>query len=160
MPYQNISASLSDTQRIAIVQHVTDAAVAMPFMVNLTPDERRTLPKMSDGTLPFVSKALTYAESNPQFVPPYTNVGELRKDFNLVAQLTLIQQQLAMLAEKVNDTILALGSEAFVTSLSFYNAVKQAAKTNVPGADTIYQDLRTRFPGRPAGNTPPTPPNP
>ena len=28
---------------------------------------------------------------------------------------------------------------------------------NVPGADTIYQDLKQRFPGGPRPKTPPTP---
>jgi hypothetical protein len=156
MPYQNISAALSDTQRIAVIQHFTDAAAIMPFVVNLTMAERIALPKMADGNLPFVGKALAYAEANPMFVPPYANVPELRKDFNLSSQLTLIAQSLNMLAEKVNDTNTAVGSEAYVTALAFYNTVKQAAKMNVPGADAIYQDLRTRFPGNP---TPP-PPNP
>ena len=158
MPYQNISDSLSDTQRIACIQHLSNAEAMLTFAINLTPEERSTLPKMGNNTLSFVSKALGYAEANPAFVPPYTNVPELRKDFNLASQLTLIAQKLTMLAEKVNDTNLALGSEAYVAALSFYNATKQAAKMNVPGADAIYQDLKQRFPGRPPN--PPTPPNP
>ena len=136
MPYSNISASLSDTQRMQIIQHLKDAEQPMlPFLINLTMDEKQSLPKMKDGSEPFVSKALSYAEANPQFVPPYTNVPELRKDFALVQQLTLILQQVHILLEKLNDTSTAVGSEAYVAALGFYNSVKQAAKMNVPGAD-------------------------
>lgn len=158
MPYQNISASLSDTQRIEIIQHLKAAeAIMAPFLINLTMDEKQGLPKMKDGSEPFVAKALSYAEANPQFVPPYTNMPELRKDFALVQQLTLIMQQSHIFQEKVNDTATAVGSEAYVAALGFYNSVKQAAKMNVPGADAIYQDLKKRFPGATKKPTPPTP---
>ncbi len=36
-----------------------------PYLVALTTEERRTLPKMSDRTTPFVEKALGYAQTNP-----------------------------------------------------------------------------------------------
>ena len=51
-----------------------------------------------------------------------------------------------------------------MADLSFFQTVRQASKRDVPGADTIYDDLKVRFPGV-AGDleepeplpTPPTP---
>jgi len=40
-----------------------------PYLHSLTPQDRRQLPKMNDGTTPFVSKALEYAERNASFIP-------------------------------------------------------------------------------------------
>ena len=158
MPYQNISASLSDTQRLQIIQHLKDAETIMAgFLINLTPEERQSLPKMSDKSLSFVQKALAYAQSNPQFVPPYANIPELQKDFGLASQLALVSQAAHIFTEKVGDTGMAVGSEAYVAALTIYNTVGQAAKVNVPGADTIYQDLKQRFPGGPRHPKPPTP---
>ena len=158
MPYQNISASLSDTQRMQIIQHLKDAeAIMAGFLINLTMEERQSLPKMGDKSLPFVQKALAYAQSHPQFVPPYANIPELQKDFALTSQLTLIAQSEAVFHEKISDTAMAVGSEAYVVALAFYNTVAQAAKMNVPGADTVYQDLKSRFPGGPRQPRPPTP---
>jgi hypothetical protein len=157
MPYQNISAVLTAADQTAILAKLNEITALLPFLVNLTAEERSTLPKMGDNTEPFVNKALTYAENNPTLVPPYVNVPELRKDFNLASQLTLIRQQAMQLAEALDDTEMALGSESYVTALAFYNSVKQAAKMNVPGAEAIYDDLRTRFPG---GGSTPTPPAP
>jgi len=37
-------------------------------------------------------------------------------------------------------------SDVYVAELAFYQNVKQAAKRGVPGTDTIYDDLKTRFP--------------
>lgn len=160
MPYQNISAVLSAADQASILAKLNEIRALLPFLINLTPEERSTLPKMGDNTEPFVNKALTYAENNATLVPPYVNVPELRKDFTLAGQIGLIRQQAIQLAEALDDTELALGSESYVTALAFYNSVKQAAKMNVPGADAIYEDLRQRFPGGGGGGTPPPPPAP
>ena len=55
--------------------------------------------------------------------------------------------------------------EIWLADLSFYQTVRQAARRDVPGADTIYDDLKARFPGT-AGDAEdeegeePTPPTP
>ena len=157
MPYQNISAELSDAALAQIQQKITEIKALLPFLIQLTPEERQTLPKMGPASLAFVGKALSYAEGNPALVPPYVNVAEQRKDFALTEKLVLVNQQLGPLADGLESTLMAAGSEAFVTSLAFYNSVKQAAKGNVPGAGAIYNDLKTRFPG--AGGKTATPPS-
>ena len=35
---------------------------------------------MSDGAVPFVTKAVEYAEDNAAFVPAFVDVAELKKD--------------------------------------------------------------------------------
>ena len=49
-----------------------------------------------------------------------------------------------------------LYTDLYLADLSFYANVKQAARRGVVGADTIYNDLKARFPGRPPA-VPPTP---
>ena len=127
----------------AAVQTASDSLA--PFLVSLTPEQRKELPKMSDKSTPFVEKALSYAASEPKLFPAYLDVEELKKDVNAVAALTTIYRSLAQLTEQLNDTITLAGSEAYVAALAFYNSVKQAAKMNVPGAKTIYDDLKKRF---------------
>ena len=66
MPLENrVSAQLSaeSIQRIADALAVIKAE--LPFLINLTADERKVLPKMGDGTVSFVIKALEYAKQNP-----------------------------------------------------------------------------------------------
>jgi len=46
------------------------------------PPERRALPKMNDGTQPFVQKCLEYCESDPQFVPPFLNMEGFTDDMD------------------------------------------------------------------------------
>ena len=50
----------------------------------------------------------------------------------------------------LDDTMLLCGSEAYISVLAFYTYLKGAAKMNVPGAKTVFDDLSARFPRRPA----------
>ncbi len=127
----------------------TIESILKPYLIALTPEERKQMPKMSDKTLPFVEKTLDYAQSNPQFAPAYMSVSELKIDMDAVAVLTQIYRPIEQLSEGINGTVMLAGSEAYIAALAYYNSVKQAAKMNIPGARPIYEDLSKRFPGRP-----------
>jgi hypothetical protein len=51
------------------------------------------------------------------------------------------------LMENIDDTAMCAGSESYQAVLVFYNAAKQAASNDVPGAKAIYEEHRKRFPG-------------
>jgi hypothetical protein len=124
-------------------------SVLKPYLIALTPEERKQLPKMSDKTVPFVEKTLDYAKTNPQFAPAYMSIPELKIDIEAVYMLTQITRPIDQLREGLGGTMMLAGSEAYIAALAYYNSVKQAAKMNVPGARAIYDDLSKRFPGRP-----------
>ncbi len=141
-----ISAEISATD----LQTVKDAlstiqSTLAPYLLALTPEQRKTIPKMSDGTEPFVSKVMEYASNDAQFVPPYMDVTEMRKDLDAANQLSPILRTVEQIESNLNDTTMMAGSEAYIASLSYYNSVKMAAKLNVPGAKPIYDDLKKRF---------------
>jgi len=145
MPYTNIDATVTDAQRSAVLDAIATIETNLAFLVNLTAQERQALPKMGSATQSFVSKALEIATNNPQFVPPYVDVTAMRKDYELAVRLQGIEMQLASLHEKVADTNLAAGSEAYVTGLALYNSLKAASKMNVPGAKALVAELGERF---------------
>ena len=156
MPYQNISQEITQAQYDLFVTKLNELKALFPFFINLTEEERQSLPKMGNSKLPFVIKALNYAEANPTLAPGYVNVPEQRKDLQLNTRLLVMLQLVRPYVDSMDDTGLAVGSEAYVTSLAFYNSVGQAAKLNVPGSSAIYADLKTYF----EQSTPPTPPPP
>ena len=156
MPTDNrISATLAPADKTAVLAAIATIKTKLPFLVNLSPDERRQLPKMSDKKIGFDQKCAGYMTSNPELIPSFVNVAELGKDRTLAADLNDIARQLSELAEGVSDTTMLALSEAYMTDLSFYQNVRQAAQRGVVGADSIYGDLNTRFPGRSAAK--PTP---
>lgn len=116
-----------------------------PYLIALTPIERHDLPKMSDGTLPFVQKCLDYCQANPEFAPSYINFTGLAEDMKTYEQLQPIFRMIVQLENKLNDTTMEAGAESYVSALSYYNSVKNAAKYDAPGAKAIYEDLKKRF---------------
>ena len=60
--------------------------------------------------------------------------------------LRQIMQELMPLVDGINDTIMLSGSEAMMAALTYYNYIKVTNASKVPGAETIYNDLKSRFP--------------
>jgi len=147
MSYENrISLKINSTD-ITSIKHALNALEKLlkPHLKALKVEERQQLPKMADGNLPFVEKAMDYAESDPEFAPKYLNIPEMRIDYNAVDLLTSFIRPLEQLVDNLSDSIVLSGSELYVSSLTYYKSVKQAAKTNVPGAKAIEEDLAKRF---------------
>ena len=144
MPYQNISADLSaeDVKEIKVALETIQAK--LPFLVNLTVEERRRLYKMGDKSLAFVNNSLTAAQSNPDILPGSFDTEELARDYQLATVLNDLRISLRQVTEKVDDTLVAVGSEAMASSLSVYDYVKAAAKRQ-PGLKAVAAQLGERF---------------
>lgn len=144
MPYQNISAKLTEADVRAIKEALATIQDKLPFLVNLTVEERRKLFKMGNKSLAFVSNSLTAAQSNREILPASFSVDEFVSDYQLATTLTDIHFGLQQLTEKVDDTLMAVSSEAMSSSLTVYDYVKTAAK-KTPGLKAIADQLGERF---------------
>jgi hypothetical protein len=58
------------------------------------------------------------------------------RDYQLATTLTELLTSMRQLTEQVDDTLLAVGSDAMTSSLTVYDYVKTAAK-KTPGLKTI-----------------------
>lgn len=144
MPYQNITASLSQNDIQEIKAALDTIQQKLPFLINLTADERRSLVKMGDKSLAFVNNSLNAAQANRNILPVSFDVEEFVRDYQLAVTLTELLTGLRQLEEKMDDTLMAVGSEAMSSSLTVYNYVKTAAKTT-PGLKTVAEQLGDRF---------------
>ena len=152
-----ISLDITAAQKTAIVDAVTALKTALQgITINLTKEERQSLPKVGDKTLAFDEKCKAYMASRPELIPGFIDMAELAKDRKLVADLLPCLQEIAPIAEALEDTVSLAYTDIYIADLAFHANVKQAAKRGVPGTDTIYDDLKARFPGRPKAE--PTPP--
>jgi hypothetical protein len=144
MAYQNITATLSekDTQEIkAALQTIEEK---LPFLITLSVEERRKLFKMGDKSLAFVKNSFTAAQSNRDILPASFDLDEFVRDYQLAATLTELLIGLRQLSEQVDDTLMAVSSEAMTSSLTVYDYVKTAAK-KTPGLKTLAEQLGERF---------------
>ncbi|WP_231955520.1 hypothetical protein [Aquiflexum balticum] len=119
--------------------------ILAPYVIALTPEQRKTIPKMSDGTEPFVEKVMDYAVNNVEFLPPFVSQEEMQKDWSAVMGLMPLLRMVDQIKDTLSDTAMMAGSEAYLGALSYYNSVKQGAKVNAPDAKAIYEDLKKRF---------------
>lgn len=143
-----ISTGITPEMKNGLLTGIAEArtTLAPVLTVNLTPEERHELPKMGDKSIAFVGKAIELATMHPALVPSYLNLPEAKKDFQLTQDLLPIRQELATLLRALEDSMMLAGSEAYEAALIFYNSVKGAARTNVPGAQAVEDELSPRFP--------------
>ncbi|PHJ64158.1 hypothetical protein VF14_11330 [Nostoc linckia z18] len=147
MSTTSISAILEQTQRDALLQAIATIKEKLPFLIDLTTEERQALPKMGDKSRAFVSKALEVATQNPEFLPRSFDLEEMRKDVQLFEALYPLLLSLTQLQELVDDTTLAVGSEAFTAALQVYNYAKVSG--HVAGLDAVVAEMGQRFARKP-----------
>jgi len=116
-----------------------------PYLIALSPTQKKELPKMGDRTVPFINKILQYIDTNPEFVPTFMDAAEMKTDVAAVNTLMEFFQRVSQLHGLLNDTISLSGSEAYQAGLKFYGNLKQSARAKVPGAQVIFDDLKTFF---------------
>lgn len=147
---------MSDTDRYSMVipgdiaqqikEHYTQAnQLLVEYLINLTPEERMELPKMGDKTFSFVMKGVELLATPGTPTPPYVDVPALGIDMGAFTTLHQIQQIMKPTMDMLDDSLLLCGSEAYMAILALYNYLKGAAKVNVPGAKTAYEELSARF---------------
>ncbi len=154
MPDNRISARLSAADQQAVLAAIQTIRQKLPFLIDLSPDERRKLPKMGDTGHGFVQQALTVAAQNTDILPRSFDVDEFQQDVELLAALQPIAAALAQLGELVDDTYLEVGAEAYAAALAVY----AYARTGNKGAalDTALDGMARRF-ARKTSKEPPTP---
>lgn len=143
MTDNRISASLSATDREAVMTAIATIREKLPFLLDLTAEERRSLPKLGDKSRAFVSKAFEVAKQNPDFLPRSFDLGEMHQDVQLFEALYPVLLSLTQLQELVDDTVVAVGSEAYAAALVVYNYAKASGKG--AGLDSVVDEMGRRF---------------
>lgn len=159
MPYQDLDTSLSPTEMGTLTTAFTDINLILKDkVVNLNIDERSRLYKMHNTRHTLALRILDHATNRPDLVPNYANLAGAKKDFEYYNQLITLINITGSLLEALNDTQMAVGSEVMQFCRQFYGSVKMAAEQNVPGTNSILDDIKVFYdlPSRPEDDNPPT----
>ncbi|MDR3333362.1 MAG: hypothetical protein LBT13_00525 [Treponema sp.] len=109
-----------------------------PYMLALTPAERRELPKMGEKTIGFVEKAYAFARQNPALNPPFLDITTFGVDFGDAHGLWTVLNTVQQLEQNLSDTAMIVGSEAaYQAALVFYQSVQMAAFQDIPGGKVV-----------------------
>jgi hypothetical protein len=128
----------------AVKDAISTIETNLHFLISLTNDERRTLFKAGPKRLSFVQNALTASQDNPDILPKSFDAAEFESDVELFAALTEIGTLVEQLFSKIDDTRLAVGSEAMDEASDVYNYVKAAVK-KTPGLKPVADQLGQLF---------------
>ncbi|MFA9372430.1 MAG: hypothetical protein ACERIH_12035 [Labilibaculum antarcticum] len=143
-----ISIKVEGAKREAIETNLNGLKTELSsLLIALSADEKKDLPKIGEHYMDFVDRAFEGAEKNPELVPPYLKLDEVKVDMDAWKLLHAIERDLERLVSLLGDTATLSGSEAYSSMLSFYNFLKQAAKDGVPNAKPLYNSLKHYFPG-------------
>src|SRR6185436_10750883 len=123
-----LSISVSKADVDAITSAIKTIEEKLPFLVSLTGDEIKALPKIGNRSQGFVDRALEVAQQNPDIMPKGFNLDEMRKDIEAYRALTPIRLALVQLLEKLESTQTLIGSEAYSGALAVYAQTKTTGK--------------------------------
>ena len=138
-----VSASLSAADKQAIMGAIQTIRAKLPFLVDLSTEDRRFLPKLGDKSLAFAEKAVDVATQNVDMLPRSFDLKEFQQDVQLFSELKSILMAVSQLNELIDDTTLAVGSDAYSEALDVYTYAKAARGGT--GLDELKAMMAKRF---------------
>lgn len=142
MTVNKLSETVSPEVETEVVQFFKDAqGVKLPFLVELTPKERKHLAKLGRKQVDFVDKAYLSASGAPELLPGHVSLEEFTKDKDLRTSLLKMKEESKKFDKKLDDTILLVESEMYRSARLFYHAAKAAANEGVEAANLIAKEL-------------------
>ncbi|UCH93468.1 MAG: hypothetical protein JSV88_24795 [Candidatus Aminicenantes bacterium] len=146
MPYSKDFTALTPETMDGLTQAIINVdQLASVFAINLTIPERKRMYTVGDRSYPFVEKCLDYFREHQEMGPSYLSLQQFENQWTLFSQLRKLSSLIEPVVEKLNDTCMAAGAEAFSSGLVFYKAAQNAAKSKKPGADAIVAELKKRY---------------
>lgn len=139
-----VSATLSAEDAAAVQQSLADAKTRLNFLLSLQTSDMISLFKVGNAYLPFIEEAYQTMQAHPEIIPPVFNQDEFVSDYQLLNTLRPIFNQINELAESIQKTFTAVGSDAMVAALEVYSAVKQN-KDKVPGLAATANEMAVFF---------------
>ncbi|MGM0532555.1 MAG: hypothetical protein ACQER7_14505 [Bacteroidota bacterium] len=141
----NISVELPDDRLQRIWDNLKGIEGEMPFLIDMTPQERRSRSVMNSARKPFVEKTIAYGEKDPRIVPNYVSIDEMKKNMKIYEQLEALGAEFKRIGEGLSDTAAAIGENLWTGGLSIYDSSKTASRNGVPGIDSVLNDLKSFF---------------
>ena len=136
-----IDVNLSPEAKAPVMEAIGATKLAMPFLIKLSDDDRRSMQMMDDGRKPFVEKCIDYASRNESLDPGSGLLELAPNDVSLYSFLSTVENELKQMLEMVHDTKQVAGSEAYQVARIVYMKAKMNVKMGIPGSQAIVDEL-------------------
>jgi hypothetical protein len=143
---KNSRAVFPDSTMRAIINFINQAkGYFAPFDHPLTYVERRRLIGSGFKNFGFIEQTYANAVANPSLVPAYLNIATFKEEIDDFTGKRNLDDILKQFELQVSDSMLVASDVAYHDALIYYNAVKEAARQHVPGAEAAYNALKDYF---------------
>jgi len=112
-----ISAHITLSQVTDALNTIESLKTQLPFLIDLSAQERRSLVKMGDQSQVFVNRALEVARTHSDILPRCFDMDEFAADVVLAERLQRLKNALSPLLDMLDDSLLAAGSDAYSDGL-------------------------------------------
>lgn len=102
---------------------------------------------MGDKSRAFVQKALEVATQHREALPSSFDLDEMQRDIELFEAIYPIAMEFNQLQTEINDTLAAVGSDAYAAALQIYRHAKAHGEGS--GLDSLVDDMGRRFGRKP-----------
>lgn len=144
MSIDRISAKLNEDAFARINASFDQIIADLPFLIDLTKEQKKALPKFGDKSVAFVNKTLEFSKEHSDVLPARLPMEEFAVDVDLYNQMFMINQKAKKLSDQINDTYLQVGAEAYSTALAIYANLK-INKDLFDGSEQVLDELSKRF---------------
>ena len=142
MIVNKLSETVSPEVETEVIQFFKEAQdVKLPFLVELTPKERKHLAKLGRKQVDFVDKAFLSASGAPELLPGHVSLEEFARDKDLRTSLLKMKEESKKFEKKLDDTILLVEAEMYRSARLFYHSARAAANEGVDAANLIAKEL-------------------
>ncbi len=136
-----INAEITDEDLQAVLQSINTIQQRLPFLLKLSPVDKKSTAMLEDGRYPFASKAVDYASREVSICPNAQLLDDAKRDLQVYDKLKTVDRELSRISEMVADTRMMAGAELYSFSRLVYKMAKISASIGTPGTEVIVTDL-------------------
>ncbi|MGG6267508.1 hypothetical protein ACQ4M3_23395 [Leptolyngbya sp. AN03gr2] len=142
---------LSQSDRDTILQLITQINTLLPFLRDLSAEERKSMLGMGNKNRIFAGKVSEVIQQKSDFLPRSFDIDQFNQDLATFDRLSTILMALNQLRDLVDSTAIAIGSEAYENALTAY----RHAKASGQGAslEAMMAEMSQRFARKPKQKT-------
>ena len=143
---QNLKDAVLPTEAVALINaKLEEIRGLIPFAVGLSAGEKMSNPALGARRTKFVEVAVESARQYPELLPSFLNATTFESEFSLFQNLFTVHVAVQQLDRLVADTMHLAGNQVLAGAREFYNTVKRASESNVPGAMAVKASLQIHY---------------
>ena len=143
-----VDTTLTEQTIQDIQQQLNAIEQQLPFLLEVTPEEAKHLPKIDVSNHDFVRETISVLDTEPIMLPQGFSAEAVKRDYELYNQLDTLTLRFEQLFKLLSNTRMVAGSEAYQSSLFIYKLVQAYAGAGIPGYGALNDRLKTRFLGQ------------